>query len=109
MEKYELPAEWRRGYCPVSPPWGISEGLNRALTREVVILPLDKEPLVERDKDNIEIGLAKTLYEANRTNSMIIWENLMPDVKEYVINQARAGLRYLESTGIIELEDQRVR
>jgi len=104
-----IPIEWRRGYGPVSPPWGVSENLKRALTREVVIPPLEEVLPVERDKDNIEMEVAKVIYETHLRKDGVIWDNLLPDVRDWVLEQAKAVLKYLESTGILELEEQRLR
>ena len=62
-----------------------------------------------RDKNVVELELAKVIYAAHPPREGLIWENLSPDVREWVLVQARAALKYLENIGVLELEDTRVR
>src|SRR5215469_15291403 len=103
----------------VSPPWGVSEGLKRALTREVDI-PLvrkarpkpDGEGDHWRDKDSVRVELAKAIYYTHPVRTYkpaTVWENLSQEMQDWVLAQADSALRYLEDKQLLQIELVRLR
>jgi len=57
-----------------------------------------------RDKDVIVEQLSEAIYYTHPRRDGLIWENLTPDVKDWVRAQARTALDFLEKHDLLQTE-----